>query len=70
MTEIERLRRRLQNVGRGVKEYTMTLSEAQNLLIEIEDLRKQACKQNLREIVPVIEEKPTVIRKVFDGGTF
>jgi hypothetical protein len=64
MSEITRLRTRLKNVQRNVTEYRMTVTEARNLLKEIEDLQKQEKPQQ------VVVEQPITVTRIMDGGSF
>jgi len=64
MGEIERLRTRLKNVQRNVTEYRMTVTEARNLLKEIEVLQKQEKPQ------PVVIDEPVAVTRIMDGGSF
>ena len=66
MSEVARLRARLKNVQRNVIEYRMTVSEARNLLKEIESLL--AGKEEKPQQV-VVNESAVINRKI-DGGTF
>jgi hypothetical protein len=65
MSEIEKLRQRLRNVSKNVTEYRMTVTEARNLLAEIDELLKP-------KIEPAVEviKAPTTITKIMDGGKF
>jgi hypothetical protein len=66
MTEIEKLRHRLRNVGKNVTEYRMTVVEARGLLIEIDRLMiKQEKPQD-----EVVLNEPAVINRIIDGGAF
>jgi len=65
MYEINKLRTRLKNIQRNVTEYRMTVTEAQDLLKEIDDL----LTPKLPEEIPVVESHPTLVR-ILDGGTF
>ncbi len=64
MSEISKLKFRLQNVGKHVIEYKMTIVEAKALAAEIDELAKKQ----------IVIEKPTiapeVTRGILDGGTF
>lgn len=66
MSEINKLRTRLNNVRKNVTEYRMTVTEAKNLLLEIDNLPKQ-------EIIKEVEVKQLPIpqtARIMDGGTF
>ena len=65
MSEIAKLRQRLQNINKNVTEYRMTVVEAKALIAEIDELLKP-------KIDPAKEaiKAPTVITKILDGGTF
>jgi len=65
MSEVGKLRQRLQNVNKNVTEYRMTVVEARALIVEIDELLKP-------KIEPVKEaiKAPTVIKRIMDGGTF
>jgi hypothetical protein len=64
MSEIAKLRQRLQNVTKNVTEYRMTVVEARSLITEIDELLKP-------KIEPVKEaiKAPTTIIRIMDGGT-
>lgn len=64
MSEIVRLRTRLNNVQRNVTEYRMTVTEARNLLKEIESLQKQEKPQ------PAVVVEPVTMTRIMDGGSF
>lgn len=66
MSEIARLRQRMSNVGKNVKEYRMTVTEAKNLLAEIDKLLEQKEKPQIEEVV----NRPAIITRIMDGGTF
>ena len=66
MSEIKKLRMRLNNVNRNVSEYRMTISEARELLEEIDILQKPV-KVVEREIPADLQLPRTII---IDGGTF
>ena len=69
MYEIERLRTRLRNVQRNVTEYRMTVSEAKELLKEIDILLKP--KEISKETPPeVVVNEPATITRIIDGGAF
>lgn len=65
MSEITKLRVRLKNAAKNVKEYRMSISEAKTLLVEIDELLKP-------EELPIeaIPEKRIAVTRVLDGGTF
>ncbi len=63
MSEIAKLRQRLSNVSRNVKEYKMTVDEAKSLLAEIDNILTV-------KVVPTKELTRTVITKIMDGGHF
>ena len=63
MSEIDRLRTRLKNVQKNVTEYRMTVTEAKDLLKEIDELLKP------KEKPPqVVVNEPTVTTRIIDGG--
>lgn len=65
MSEIKKLRQRLTNVGKNTVEYRMTVAEARQLLVEVDNLTKP--------VVPAIipETNAAEIRQIImDGGTF
>ncbi|HEY6437446.1 MAG TPA: hypothetical protein VIY47_12720 [Ignavibacteriaceae bacterium] len=65
MNEIKKLRQRLTNVGKNTVEYRMTVAEARQLLVEVEELSKP--------IVPAIIPETDVVeirQIIMDGGTF
>jgi hypothetical protein len=66
MSEIARLRKRLSNVQRNVVEYRMTVTEAKNLLKEIEDIQQE----QLEKPQQVVVNEPAVINRTIDGGAF
>jgi len=63
--EIEKLRTRLKNISKGVPEYRMTVTEARNLLTEIDALVEQA-KKPAQVVVKEVSTTP----KILDGGSF
>jgi len=64
MSEVEKLRTRLKNVNRNVKEYRMTVAEAKALLKEIDDSKIPV------EVVPEKVPVPTLQPVIMDGGIF
>lgn len=75
MSEIEKLKKRLKNVGKNVTQYNMTVAEAWKLCEEFDQLEKQMESQlsSLSEIVErfKISQTPVVpIVRNIDGGTF
>lgn len=64
MSEIAKLRQRLQNVNKNVTEYRMTVVEARALLTEVDELLKPRVEP------PKEADKPIVITRIMDGGTF
>ena len=66
MSEIAKLRQRLKNVSRNTVEYRMTVSEAKNLLTEIDKLVTPVV------MAPIAETKVAEVMqpKIIDGGTF
>ena len=64
MSEIAKLRQRLSNVNKNVAEYRMTVVEARALLAEVDVLLKPKVEP------PKEVDKPTVITRIMDGGTF
>lgn len=66
MSEIARLRQRMSNVNKNVKEYRMTVDEAKNLLAEIDALLVQEEKPQIEEVV----NEPAIITRIMDGGAF
>lgn len=66
MSEHERLRTRLKNVGRNVVEYRMTVQEAKDLLAEFDNVNKKP----LPTAVIVRNEEVEIVHKILDGGTF
>lgn len=63
MSEIDRLRTRLKNVQKNVTEYRMTVTEAKDLLREIDELLKS--KEKLPQVVV---NEPAVTIRIIDGG--
>lgn len=75
MIEISRLRQRLKNAN-PKSEYRMTVTEAQSLLTEVDNLLKKT-EQLTRELekqkeLPkqVIVNEPTSRTRIIDGGAF
>lgn len=66
MTEFEKLKHRLKNVGKNTTEYRMSVTEARNLVKEIEAILKPKEKPQDE----VVLNEPTVITRIIDGGTF
>jgi regulator of replication initiation timing len=66
MTEFEKLKHRLKNVGRNTTEYRMSVAEARNLVLEFEALKTQLEKPQVEEVL----NEPTVITRIIDGGAF
>ncbi len=66
-TQIGRLKNRLKNIDRSVKEYRMTITEAKELLSEIELLEEEIRRKPKEIEVKVIQEKST---RILDGGNF
>jgi len=67
MSEVARLRARLKNVQRNVIEYRMTVSEARNLLKEIDVLLTVKEEKPTVEVAP---SEPAIRTRTIDGGTF
>jgi hypothetical protein len=66
MTEFEKLKHRLKNVGKNTTEYRMTVAEARNLVAEFEELLKPKEKPQIE----VVLNEPTVRTRIIDGGAF
>lgn len=66
MSEIARLRQRMSNVNKNVKEYRMTVTEAKNLLAEIDLLLLPKEEPQQLEVV----NEPAIITRIMDGGAF
>lgn len=66
MTEFEKLKHRLKNVGKNTTEYRMTVAEARNLVLEFEDMKSKLEKPQTE----VVLNEPTVITRIIDGGAF
>lgn len=64
MHEIEKLRRRLKNIGKHTTEYRMTVIEANALVAEFDELRKQQEKPHIE----VVLNEPAVTTRIIDGG--
>jgi hypothetical protein len=64
MSEIAKLRQRLQNVNKNVTEYRMTVVEARALIAEIDILLKPKIEPAKEAITA-----PTTIIRIMDGGT-
>lgn len=67
MSEITKLRTRLKNVQRNVTEYRMTVTEAKELLKEIDSL---STYKKQEEPQKVVVNEPAVITRIIDGGAF
>jgi hypothetical protein len=77
MSEIEKLRKRLKNVGRNVTQYNMTVAEAWALAEEFDQLEKEMQSQLADLSVKVEQWKiartpdvPLTVIKNIDGGSF
>lgn len=75
MSEIEKLKKRLKNVGKNVTTYNMTVAEAWALIEEFEKQQKQA-NEKLAELTANLERwksfhqpQAPIVRNI-DGGTF
>lgn len=66
MTEFEKLKHRLKNVGRNTTEYRMSVTEARNLVIEFEAIKTALEKPHTEAVL----NEPTVITRIIDGGQF
>lgn len=66
MTEFEKLKHRLKNVGKNTTEYRMTVAEARNLVLEFEDMKSKLEKPQTE----VVLNEPTVTTRIIDGGAF
>jgi hypothetical protein len=62
--EIDKLRKRIKNVGKNVTEYRMTVTEAHNLISEFEQLDK-LLQEKLQQVVV---NEPAIITRTIDGG--
>jgi len=77
MSEIEKLRTRLKNVGRNVTQYNMTLAEAR-ALIEEYDKKETEMASKIAELMATVERwktlktpaSPPPVIKHIDGGSF
>ena len=63
MNEIDKLKFRLQNVGKHVTEYKMTITEAKALVAEIDNLSKK------QVVIEKVTAPTEVTRGILDGGT-
>lgn len=63
MSEIAKLRQRLENVSKHATEYRMTVVEAKELLLEIDKLQKE-------EPPEVVINEPRIITRKIDAGGF
>jgi len=66
MNEINKLRTRLSHVQTNVTEYRMTVSEAKDLLKEIEELQK--VKLSTEVLLNTTHE--IITNRILDGGSF
>jgi hypothetical protein len=67
MSAVNRLRARLKNVSKDVVEYRIALSEAKQLLKEVEILLDEI--ERLKQKPPeVVVNAPAVITRIIDGG--
>lgn len=64
MTEFEKLKQRLKNIGRNTTEYRMSVKEARDLLAEYESMRSELQKPHTE----VVLNEPAVINRIIDGG--
>jgi hypothetical protein len=64
MYEIEKLRKRLKNIGKHTTEYRMTVTEAIALVAEFDSLKKQQEKPQTE----VVLNEPVVTTRIIDGG--
>lgn len=75
MSEIEKLKKRLKNVGKSVTTYNMTIAEAW-ALAEEHDKFEQQFNEKIAELSATIENwktrltPPAPIVRNIDGGTF
>lgn len=65
MNQIGRLRQRLKNVERNVVEYRMTVKEAKELLLEIDELLNRDMTVIMK---PPAEQEVGTSRNIVDGG--
>lgn len=65
MDEIQKLRKRLKNVQKNVSEYRMTVTEAKELLNEIDILLVPE-----KQLAQIVVSPPVVVNRIIDGGDF
>lgn len=68
MSEIAKLRQRLSNINKTVREYKMSVIEAKALITEIDLLKSEITELTKPKVAEI--DQPHVIVKVMDGGTF
>jgi len=66
MSEIDKLRQRLKNVGRNVTEYRMTVVEAKALIAEFDAKEKELKEKSQPQVV--VNEPAITITQILDGG--
>ena len=66
--EIDKLRQRLKNVGKGVTEYRMTVAEARDLVQEFEVLEKKLLEKDIP--VATTPTPSATVPRILDGGHF
>lgn len=64
MHEVEKLRKRLKNIGKHTTEYRMTVIEANALVAEFDALKKQQEKPHIE----VVLNEPVITTRIIDGG--
>jgi len=67
--EHEKLRKRLQNIGKHTTEYRMTVKEAKALLEEFDDLKELVDHPKIIEVPAIEEETGEIVIRILDGGS-
>jgi hypothetical protein len=65
MSEFQKLKQRLRNIGKNTTEYRMTVEEAKNLMVEFETI---SAKQEKPQTEVVLNEPTVIITRTLDGG--
>jgi len=65
MSEFQKLKQRLRNIGKNTTEYRMTVEEAKNLIVEFETM---GAKQEKPQTEVVLNEPTIIITRTLDGG--
>jgi len=67
MSEFQKLKQRLRNIGKNTTEYRMTVEEAKNLVAEFEAI---SSKQEKPHMEAVLNEPTITTTRILDGGAF